>query len=86
MSANPDSVTNQGQFHSSVPPAEPRTRSGITPTRPASRQRSPARVPRKDFSLRHRSGEGLAPCELHPRHSRPGHGYRRRPVHADRAA
>ncbi|KAH7634160.1 hypothetical protein B0T09DRAFT_404419 [Sordaria sp. MPI-SDFR-AT-0083] len=30
MSANPDSVTNQGQFHSSVPPAEPRTRSGIS--------------------------------------------------------
>ncbi|KAK1780635.1 hypothetical protein QBC45DRAFT_99494 [Copromyces sp. CBS 386.78] len=28
MSANPDSVTNQGQFHSSVPPAEPRTTSG----------------------------------------------------------
>ncbi|KAK3397538.1 hypothetical protein B0T20DRAFT_354407 [Sordaria brevicollis] len=30
MSANPDSVTNQGQFHSSVPPAEPRTRFGVS--------------------------------------------------------
>ncbi|KAK3941986.1 hypothetical protein QBC46DRAFT_363015 [Diplogelasinospora grovesii] len=28
MSANPNSVGGQGQFHSSVPPAEPRTRSG----------------------------------------------------------
>ncbi|KAK3311075.1 uncharacterized protein B0T15DRAFT_60626 [Chaetomium strumarium] len=28
MSANPDSVVNQGQFHSSVPPAQPLTTSG----------------------------------------------------------
>ena len=35
MSANPDSVTNQGQFHSSVPPAEPRTRSGVSTVLPS---------------------------------------------------
>ena len=30
MSANPDSVANQDQFHSSVPPAEPLTRKGVS--------------------------------------------------------
>ncbi|KAL2136480.1 hypothetical protein VTI74DRAFT_3499 [Chaetomium olivicolor] len=30
MSANPDSVGNQGQFHSSVPPAQPMMRGGVS--------------------------------------------------------
>ncbi|KAK3498691.1 hypothetical protein B0T13DRAFT_511826 [Neurospora crassa] len=41
MSANPDSVTNQGQFHAKVPPSKPMTNSGHQPGHHVGNERAP---------------------------------------------